>query len=97
MLQRAREVSLNRLDRAVVMILSWVIDIVGRDIEAAGDGLFIHIVAHHAAVVRRDKLPWGRALPDKGRLPVKEVGNSHLTPACPFQLVAGRDGAIALG
>ena len=51
-----REVALQGLERAVVVVLRAVIDVVGDDIERLGDGFFIYVALHHAAVVGGDEL-----------------------------------------
>ena len=55
-LERAREVFLNRLHRAVIVVLRSVIDVVGGNVERRGDRFFVHVVPHHAAEVGGDEL-----------------------------------------
>ena len=38
------------------MILRAVVDVVGRDVEGLGDGFFVDVALHHAAVVGGDEL-----------------------------------------
>ena len=97
MLQRTREVALDRLGRPVEVVLGSVVDVVGGNVEERGDGLFVDVVAHHAAVVGGDELPWPFALAHQVGLPMEEVRDAHLAPARPLQLVAGALCAVACG
>ena len=96
-LERAREIGLNRLLRAVEVILRAVVDVVGGNVEGGSDGLFVDVVVHHAAVVGGDELAGAGALADEGRLPMEKVGNAHLAPARPLKFVAGALRAVAGG
>ena len=96
-LQRAREVGLDRLKRSVVVVLGAVVDVVGRDVEEAGNRLFVDVALHHAAIVGGDKLARRGALAHQPGLPVEEVGHAHLAPARPLQFVAGALRALAGG
>ncbi len=92
-----REVALQCLERSVVVVLRAVVDVVGDDVERLGDGFFVDVALHHAAVVGGDELPGAGAFADQRGLPVEKVSHAHLAPARPLQLVAGGDGAVALG
>ena len=96
-LERAREVALDGLRGAVEVVLRAVVDVVGGNVEGRGDGLFVHVVAHHAAVVGGDELAGRGALAHQRGLPVEKVGDAHLAPARPLQLVAGALRAVAGG
>jgi hypothetical protein len=75
-LERSREVGLERLKCAVVVILGAVVDVVGGDVKEGGNGLFVDVALHHAAVVGGDELARGGALADEAGLPAEEVGHA---------------------
>ena len=96
-LERAGEVGLDGLKRAVVVVLGVVVDVHGGDVEEAGNRFFVDVALHHAAVVGGDKLARRGTFAHQRGLPVEEVRDAHLAPARPLQLVAGALRSVAGG
>ena len=97
-LERTREVAVQLLGRAVVLVLrAPVIDVHAGDVELLRDGGFVDVAVQCAGEIVRDELARARAFTHELRLPVQEVRHAHLAPARPFQLVARALGAVRAG
>ncbi len=97
MLERAGEVALRGLPGSVHVVLRAVVDVGGDDVEGLGDLDFVDVGVHHGAEVLGDELIGAAICADQRGLPGEEVGDAHLLPARPLQLVAGAGGAVAGG
>ena len=59
--------------------------------------IFVDVPTHGAAEVLGDELIGTAVFADERCLPGEKIGDAHLLPARPLQLVAGADGAVAGG
>ncbi len=82
---------------AVEVVLGAVVDVVRGDVEGGGDGILVDIGLHNAAEVGGDELMRAAVFADERGLPGEEVGDAHLLPAGPLQLIAGALGVVAGG
>ena len=58
---------------------------------------FVDVGMHGSGEVLRDELVGAAVFADERGLPGEEVGDAHLLPARPLELVSGADGAVAGG
>ena len=74
-----------------------MIGVVGGDVEDFATSNSLTSRMHGSGEVLRDELVGAAVFADQSGLPGEKVGDAHLLPARPLQLVSGADGAVAGG